>query len=61
MTNWWEVDTSATIRVTCKVCGVVREVESDLATTGGAKVLELEGFCDKHERGSGIGEGEVEQ
>ncbi len=53
--KWWEVDTSATIRVTCKVCGTVRDVAVSTSDTDGQKLLVLEGYCNEHERGSGLG------
>lgn len=56
--NWWDVDTSATIRVTCKVCGTVRDVITNTDATGGVKLLEVVGLCEKHGEGSGLGEGD---
>jgi uncharacterized Zn finger protein len=57
MSHWWEEDTSATLRVTCKACGTVYDVALSLSDTGGVKLLAVEGFCDGHKCNLGIGEG----
>ncbi len=48
--KWWEADTSATIRVTCQVCGLVSDITWSLQGTGGAKLLEVRGYCEKHQQ-----------
>ncbi len=47
-TPWWEVDTSAIVRVVCKECGDVHEVTTNLDATKGEKVVTLDGYCEAH-------------
>ncbi len=50
MKHWWDEDTSATLRVTCKVCGIVSDQTYSLQDTGGLRLLEVKGYCEKHQQ-----------